>query len=76
MKSTRMSCDNGMMSRLARIERKCDRALAEIAAIRGTQNPGQKEIDEIVERLHTTSRRLRELAADERCRIRAEFGKH
>lgn len=46
-------------SRLARIERKCDVLLSEIAILRNNANTRHRSVDDAIERMHNASRRMR-----------------
>ncbi|GEM_PF-2063160 len=46
-------------SRLARIERKCDIILSELAIIRKSANTRHRSVDDAIERMHNVSRRMR-----------------
>lgn len=45
-------------SRLARIERKCDVILSELAVIRKSVSSRHRSVDDAIERMHKASRRM------------------
>lgn len=49
-------------SRLDRIEKKCDLILSELASIRKAAIKHPRSIDDTIERMHLTARRLRQQA--------------
>jgi hypothetical protein len=57
--SNRRNTKNRKQSRLARIERKCDVILSELAIIRKSVNTRHRSVDDAIERMHNASRRMR-----------------
>lgn len=57
--SNRRNTKNCKQSRLARIERKCDVILSELAIIRKSVNTRHRSVDDAIERMHNASRRMR-----------------
>lgn len=56
----------GISARIARVERKCNRILHEIAALRKALIPQSSEIDDVINHLHRTATALREQSRSER----------
>ena len=50
---------NNKLSRLERVERKCDRILAELAMLRKRSAVQSHSIDDAIERMHRNARRMR-----------------
>lgn len=57
--NNRKNTKNRKQSRLARIERKCDIILSEIAILRKNANIRHRSVDDAIERMHSASRRMR-----------------
>ncbi len=60
-------------SRLDRIERKCDRILSQLAAIRHQLSYRSDDIDVAIERMHRNARRMRNEACREASVLRRMF---
>lgn len=54
------------MSRLDRIERKCDRILSELLILRHKSVSGLTDLDAAIERMHVAARRMRAACETER----------
>ena len=50
---------NNKLSRLERVERKCDRILAELAMLRKRSAVQSRSVDDAIERMHRNARRMR-----------------
>lgn len=59
-------------SKIARIERKCDRILSELLVIRH-QLSRRNDVDASIERMHAAARRMREQCEIERDNAKAMF---
>lgn len=57
--NNRRNNKNRKQTRLARIERKCDLILIELAIIRKSANTRHRSVDDAIERMHSASRRMR-----------------
>lgn len=57
-------------SRLARVERKCDRILAELLILRQQLSRRPNDIDVAIERLHNQARIMRQQCEKERSEVR------
>lgn len=57
--NNRQNTKNRKPSRLARIEKKCDIILSELAIIRKSANIRHRSVDDAIERMHNASRRMR-----------------
>lgn len=57
--SNRRNTKNRKPSRLARIEKKCDIILSELAIIRKSANTRNRSVDDAIERMHNAARRMR-----------------
>lgn len=57
-------------SRLARVERKCDRILAELLILRQQLSRRPNDIDVAIERLHYQARKIRQQCEKERSSVR------
>lgn len=53
-------------ARIWRLERKCDRLISEVRALRNAVSPQPAEIDEVIGRLRDTAAALREQSVRER----------
>lgn len=53
-------------ARIRRVERKCNRLIAEVAALRKALTPQPSELNDIIGHLHQTARALREQSQRER----------
>ena len=53
-------------TRIGRVERKCNRLIAEVRSIRRALAPQHSEIDEVINHLHRTATALREQSKRER----------
>lgn len=60
-------------SRLDRVERKCDRILAELLIIRQQLSRRPSDIDTAIDRLHQQARKLRQQCEQERSTVRKMF---
>lgn len=60
-------------SRLDRVERKCDRILAELLIIRQQLTRRPSDIDTAIDRLHNQARKLRQQCEQERSQVRKMF---
>lgn len=60
-------------SRLDRIERKCDAILSRLESTRWSAGKSPRSIDDIIERMHLTAKRLREQADREAQLLRKAF---
>ena len=63
----------GIRSNLNRIERKCDLILSQILIANRSRNNRNAEVDSLLDRLHSTARRLREQSEEERERVMRMF---
>ena len=61
--------------RLARVERKCNRILAELLIIRERLSP-RPDMDEAIDRLHRTANEMRKRFESERDIARKLYGQH
>lgn len=57
-------------SRLTRVERKCDRILAELLILRQQLSRRPHDIDVVIERLHNQARVMRQQCEKERSAVR------
>ncbi len=55
-----------IVARIGRVERKCDRLVAEMTSLRRFLTPKRSEIDEVIDRLHNTAVALRNQSRRER----------
>lgn len=53
-------------ARIGRVERKCNRLIAEVTALRKALTPPDSEIDEVIGHLHRTAKALRAQSEQER----------
>ena len=53
-------------TRIGRVERKCNRLIAEVASLRKSLTPQHSDIDEVIGHLHRTATALREQSRNER----------
>lgn len=53
-------------ARICRVERKCNRIIAEVATLRNALTTPHSEIDEVIGHLHRTATALREQSRSER----------
>ena len=53
-------------ARIRRVERKCNRLIAEVTALRKALTPQHSEIDDVIGHLHRTANALREQSERER----------
>lgn len=53
-------------ARIGRVERKCNRLIAEVSALRKALTPQTSEIDEVIGHLHRTATALREQSRRQR----------
>ncbi len=53
-------------ARIGRVERKCNRLIAEVTALREALMPRRSEIDEVIGHLHRTATALREQSRSQR----------
>lgn len=63
MKNTKIAV---ISARMGRVERKCNRLIAEVSALRKALTPQTSEIDEIIGHLHRTATALREQSRSQR----------
>lgn len=62
--------------RLQRVERKCDRILAELLVIRQSLTRRSTDIDAVIEKMHAQAKRMREYSEAERDVVRAMMRKN
>lgn len=62
--------------RLQRVERKCDRILAELLVIRQSLTRKSTDIDAVIEKMHAQAKRMREYSEAERDVVRAMMRKN
>ncbi len=53
-------------ARIGRVERKCNRLIAEVTALRKALTPQHSDIDDVIGHLHRTAHALREQSEKER----------
>ncbi len=61
---------------LQRVERKCDRILAELLVIRQSLTRRSTDIDAVIEQMHAQAKRMREYSEAERDVVRAMMRKN
>lgn len=63
-----------LSARISRLERKCDRILAEISALRRDISPRRTEIDDVIDSLHKAASAMRQQSQSELRRYTRQFG--